>query len=242
MSHYLERPVNPFQSARTAAAAVKGRIVVHVIDGRTASSGLGILVLEAGTPGSGSPANAIVGVLFAPDAAVNGSLRRPLATLDVMTAARARVPVDVHGLSLIAGTRHHGIDGANLKTRTDVSSADPGRPRLRPAASPPPRRSGGPLGPRGVVQALGPKRTVGRHAIDDPYNAWQARMGYRIIRSQPAGTGFETLSAHRVVEITKVVPVQSPFSASNRQPRQRTLFEPSWDSQPVSRSMSLAFA
>jgi DegV family protein with EDD domain len=37
-----------FQSALTAAAACEGRIVVHVIDSRTVSSGLGTLVLEAG--------------------------------------------------------------------------------------------------------------------------------------------------------------------------------------------------
>jgi DegV family protein with EDD domain len=36
-----------FQSALTAAAACEGRIVVHVIDSRTLSSGLGTLVLEA---------------------------------------------------------------------------------------------------------------------------------------------------------------------------------------------------
>jgi fatty acid-binding protein DegV len=37
-----------FQSALTAAAAIKARIVVHVIDSRTVSSGLGTLVIEAG--------------------------------------------------------------------------------------------------------------------------------------------------------------------------------------------------
>jgi DegV family protein with EDD domain len=37
-----------FQSALTAAAAIEGPIVVHVIDGRTVSSGLGTLVIEAG--------------------------------------------------------------------------------------------------------------------------------------------------------------------------------------------------
>ena len=36
-----------FQSALTAAAAAEGRIVVHVIDSRTVSSGLGTLVIEA---------------------------------------------------------------------------------------------------------------------------------------------------------------------------------------------------
>jgi DegV family protein with EDD domain len=36
-----------FESALTAAAACEGRIVVHVIDSRTLSSGLGTLVLEA---------------------------------------------------------------------------------------------------------------------------------------------------------------------------------------------------
>ncbi len=35
-----------FQSARTAAAACEGRILVHVIDSRTVSSGLGTLVVE----------------------------------------------------------------------------------------------------------------------------------------------------------------------------------------------------
>jgi DegV family protein with EDD domain len=35
------------QSARTAAAAGEGRVLVHVIDSRTVSSGLGTLVLEA---------------------------------------------------------------------------------------------------------------------------------------------------------------------------------------------------
>ncbi len=37
-----------FQSALTAAAACEGRPVVHVIDSRTVSSGLGTLVIEAG--------------------------------------------------------------------------------------------------------------------------------------------------------------------------------------------------
>ena len=37
-----------FQSALTAATAVEGLIVVHVIDSRTVSSGLGTLVIEAG--------------------------------------------------------------------------------------------------------------------------------------------------------------------------------------------------
>ena len=36
-----------FQSARTAAAACEGQILVHVIDSRTVSSGLGTLVVEA---------------------------------------------------------------------------------------------------------------------------------------------------------------------------------------------------
>ena len=36
-----------FQSALTAAAACEGRLVVHVIDSRTVSSGLGTLVIEA---------------------------------------------------------------------------------------------------------------------------------------------------------------------------------------------------
>jgi DegV family protein with EDD domain len=38
---------NTFQSALTAAAAFEGRIVVHVIDSRTVSSGIGTLVIEA---------------------------------------------------------------------------------------------------------------------------------------------------------------------------------------------------
>ena len=38
-----------FQSALTAATAVEGRIVVHVVDSRTVSSGLGTLVIEAAT-------------------------------------------------------------------------------------------------------------------------------------------------------------------------------------------------
>jgi len=40
-----------FQSALTAAAACEGRILVHVIDSRTVSSGLGTLVLEAAKEG-----------------------------------------------------------------------------------------------------------------------------------------------------------------------------------------------
>ncbi len=37
-----------FQSALTAAATCEGRLVVHVVDSRTVSSGLGTLVIEAG--------------------------------------------------------------------------------------------------------------------------------------------------------------------------------------------------
>jgi DegV family protein with EDD domain len=42
-----------FQSALTAAAAVEGPIVVHVIDSRTVSSGLGTLVVEAAKTAAG---------------------------------------------------------------------------------------------------------------------------------------------------------------------------------------------
>jgi DegV family protein with EDD domain len=42
-----------FQSALTAAAAMEGQVVVHVIDSRTVSSGLGTLVIEAGKVAAG---------------------------------------------------------------------------------------------------------------------------------------------------------------------------------------------
>jgi DegV family protein with EDD domain len=49
-----------FQSALTAAAACKGRIVVHVIDSRTLSSGLGTLVLEAAKVAAGADIDAVL--------------------------------------------------------------------------------------------------------------------------------------------------------------------------------------
>jgi DegV family protein with EDD domain len=55
---------NTFESAQSGAAAFGGELLVHVIDSRTVSSGLGTLTLEAAkAAGGGADANSVLGLV-----------------------------------------------------------------------------------------------------------------------------------------------------------------------------------
>jgi hypothetical protein len=128
-------------------------------------------------PGSGSPANAIVGFR---SVSTQPSRVRCAGRWPPLTAART------HSRSH-AGTRSRHRRQKGLRNRrSDVQgrrervffTSRP--PRLRPAASPPPRRAGGPLGPQGAVEVSGP---TGR--VTQPPRGHHPHNGFFAVNSGP---------------------------------------------------------